>query len=380
MNSVYILYVTVFIILLLLIVLFVFHRKPKRKYSIQAEYINGLHALVEGDKETALARLRNVVRHDTDYIDAYILIGNIFRDIGMVENAIKVHRDLLVRPNLSVEHQKTILSNLVLNYKKNGQPKWALATCDKILAIDKKNQWAKESKLGLYEDMADWQGAYDILKKNKAIDRLQKDARLAAYKIEQGLQLSRLQQEHDARLCFRDAIRLDGLSFGAYLELVHSYIRDGRKQDALKELKRTIQALPEYADIAINEFEELLYDLGEFDAIESFYKQIISANPKLSAAQMALAEIYEKKGELVKAAEYARKVLQNDPKNQHVLLFLIQIDNKLRRYESAALLSEQVAETFSAKRAFRCKHCGQQQGAYFWRCPACATWNSAERV
>ncbi|MBN1560999.1 hypothetical protein JW998_12170 [candidate division KSB1 bacterium] len=379
MKSVYVLYIIVFIILLASIVIILFRRKPKRKYSIQAEYINGLHALVNGDQETALARLRNVVRHDTDYIDAYILIGNIFRDTAMVENAIKVHRDLLVRPSLSVEHQKTILSNLVLDYKKNGQFKWALSTCDKILEIDKKNQWAKDIKQGLYEDMADWQGAYDILKKNNSVEKMRKNARLAAYRIEQGLQLSRLKQEHDARLCFRNAIRLDAACFGAYMELVHSYIRDGRQKDALKELKKLIQALPDYADIAIDEFEELFYDMGMFDEIESFYKQIINANPKLSAAFMALAEIYAKKGELVKASEYARKVLQYEPQNQRALFFLIQLENKLRRFESAAQLAVQVSENIG-KFFFRCKECGHQQNDYFWRCPSCATWNSAARA
>jgi lipopolysaccharide biosynthesis regulator YciM len=180
-------------------------------------------------------------------------------------------------------------------------------------------------------------------------------------------------------MCFRNAIRLDASCFGAYIELVHSYIREGREKDALKEMKKLIQMLPDYADIAINEFEELLYDMGKFDEIESFYKQIISANPKLSVAYIALAEIYAKKGELVKASEYARKVLQHDPQNQRVLLFLIQIENKLRRYESAAQLVARLCEILSTF-FFKCKECGHQQNDYFWRCPDCRTWNSAVRA
>mgnify|MGYP006288632747 FL=1 len=381
MNSIYILYLAVFAILLIAIILLLFRRKPKRKQSIQAEYISGLHALIDGNRETALERLRHVVRRDTDYLDAYILIGNIFREKALYESAIKVHRDLLVRPNLSPEQQITILRNLILDYKLNDQPKWALSTCDKILEVDKKNQWAKDSKLALYEDMGDWQGAYDILKKNNTLGKAEKSTRLAAYKVEQGLQLVELKQEHDARVRFREAMKQESIFFPAYEQLVHSYIRDNREKDALKELKKLIQNLPDYADIAIHEFEVLLYDMGEFDEIENFYKQILHANPNLTAAALALAEIYEKKGELIKASDYARKVLQHDPKNLKVILFLIHIENKLRRYESSAQLAAQIAETCSEKKfSFKCTQCGNEQETFFWHCPACQAWNSAKRI
>ncbi len=381
MNSVYILYVAVFAVLLISIVLIMFRKRPKHKQSIQAEYISGLRAMIEDDLDEALARLRNVVRRDTDYIDAYILIGNIFREKKMFENAVKVHRDLLVRPNLSPEQHKAILTGLVLDYKLNNQPKWALSTCDKILEIDKKNQQARDIKLGLYEDMGDWQGAFDILKKNSSLEKSEKNARLAAYKVEQGLQLADLKEEHNARVRFREAIKQDSSFFAAYQQIVLSYIRENREKDALKELKRLIQTVPDYADIAIHQFEQLLYDMGEFDEIENFYKQILQNNPKLSAAALALAEIYEKKGELVTASEYARRVLQHDPQNANVILFLIQIENKLRRYESSAQLAVQLAESLSEKKfTFVCSACRHEQEDYFWRCPNCLTWNSAGRI
>lgn len=381
MKSVYVLYIVIFIVLLASIILLLFHRKPKRKKNIQAEYISGLHALIEGDRDTALSRLRNVVRRDTDYVDAYTVIGNIFREKGMFENAIKVHRDLLVRPNLSLEHQKSILSSLVLDYKMNDQPKWALATCDKIMEIDKKNQWIKNIKLELYEDMGDWQGAFDILKKNTLMDKTQKNARLAAYKVEQGLQLVALKQEHDARVRFREAIKQSNSCYAAFREIIQSYIRENREKDALKELKKLLQTIPDFADIAVNEFEKLLYDMGEFSEIENLYRQIIHANPHVSAAYLALAEFYQRQGELVKASEYARKVLHFEPKNPKVLLFLVQVENKLRRYESSAELAAQVAEIFAEKKfSFVCRQCHHEFDHYFWRCAACAAWNSAERA
>lgn len=379
MNPMFYLYIAIFIVVLVLLAIFTFRRKPKRKQSIQRQYIEGLHALLSGDREHALETLRDVVRRDTDFIDAYIIIGTIFREKGRYENAIKIHRDLLVRPNLTRTQQKQILMNLAQDYYDNNQPKWALSTCDKLLELDKKDPWVREFKLELYEYMGDWQGAFDILKKNGG-QKAEKNARLAAYKVEQGLQLVSMKQEHDARLRYREALKLKQNFFPAHMELVHSYIRDKRENDALKELKKLVQHIPEYADIALNTFEDLLFEMGHFDDIETFYKQIVQSNPKLMEAYLGLAEIYDKKGELRHASEICQQALKQQPNSLKVKLFLIKIERKLQRFEAAADYGAQVADAFLDKQyEFVCSECGHSNDHYFWHCPSCHSWNTAER-
>ena len=58
------------------------------------------HAMV-GDKKRALEKLRLAAIKDTSNIDAYLKIGDILRENGKVENAIKIHRQLTVRKGLS---------------------------------------------------------------------------------------------------------------------------------------------------------------------------------------------------------------------------------------------------------------------------------------
>lgn len=381
MNFVSYIYIAIFAVLLILLVIFLFRRKPKRRHSIQNEYIAGLQALISGDQEYALEKFRQVVRRDTDYIDAYILIGNIFRERSAYENAIKVHRDLLVRPNLNIEQQKEILKSLALDYQMNNQPKWALSTCDKILELDKKNKWAKQCKQTLFEDMGDWQGAYEILKKNGAMPKEEKALRLAAYKVQQGLQFAALKQGHEARIRYRDAIKSDAACLPAYMELVASYFREERHNSALKELKKFVQAVPGYADVALHEFEESLFESGHFDDIESLYKQALNAKPDNIGAYLGLAEIYDKKGEIRKATELCRRALKIDENNIKVKFFLIRAENKLQRYDRSAELANSVAETFLNQGVvYRCSQCGHEQGKLSLRCPECKNWNSLVRA
>lgn len=367
-------------VLLLIFVIIASRYKPQHKKSVQNEYISALHDLLEGNKQNALEKLKHVVRLDTGFIDAYILIGNIFRDSKIYDSAIKVHRDLLVRPSLSIDYQKKILSNLARDYQSAGQKKLALSTCEKLAELDKKDTWNQKFKLKIYEEMGDWQGSFEILKKLHHLDKKEKATRLAAYKVKQGLQLVELKQEHEARLSFREAIKLDSKFYPGYLELINSYIRDKRANDALKELKRFIQNSPEYSDLALTQLEVMLYDAGHFDNIEQFFKQVISVNPKIIQAYIGLASVYEKKGELIKASEMCRKALQQDKKNIKAKLLFIKINHKLQRYELVSQEANQLAnEQLINAICFVCSECGFTQKSHFWHCPECGSWNSMKR-
>ncbi len=380
MNFMSYLYIGIAVLLLSGLIVFLFLRKPKRRQSIQNEYIAGLQALVSGDQERALEKFRYVVRRDTDYVDAYILIGNIFRDRGSYENAIKVHRDLLVRPNLTVEQQKSILESLAQDYQLNKQPKWALSTCDKILELDKKSEWAKQFKQTIFEDMGDWQGAFEILRKNSTQPKEQKTLQLAAYKVMQGLQFAALHQEHEARLRYREAIKLNSGCKAAYMELVRSYVREDRHATAMKELKKFVQVAPEYVDIALSAFEDFLFEAGHFDDMALLYQQAISARPQSIGAYIGLAEIYQKKGELRKAVEICQKAQKYDADNLRIKSFLILTENKLQRYDKAAGMAATLAADYLKKPLiFRCSNCGYEQTDHNLRCPQCRTWNSVER-
>jgi lipopolysaccharide assembly protein B len=378
-DSIY--YIVVLIILAAaFLILLAFRRKPKRRTSVQNDYIAGLHFLLWGDQDRALEKFRDVVRRDTDFIDAYILIGNIFREKGSFENAVKVHRDLLVRPNLPLEQQKNILMNLSQDYYKNGQLKWAQSTCDKIIELDKKDEWAKEFKLTIFEGMGDWQGAFEILRKHSRFAKPARVARLALYKVEQGLQLAALNQEHEARLRYREALKWDEKCFPAFVELAQSYFREKKEEEALTELQRLLQALPEYADVALNTFENVLFEMGRFDEIEKFYRQIVESHPHLIEAYLGLAEIYEKKGELLKAVDLCNQALTHSEDNQKVKLMLIRLNSRLERFEAVAKLANEIAETvLTRKKDFVCSQCDFRRESFFWNCPSCHAWNSAVR-
>ncbi|MBT5440295.1 MAG: hypothetical protein HOK88_03095, partial [Candidatus Marinimicrobia bacterium] len=84
------------IILILVIIggLTFFYIQPKQQAKTESIYTDALNAMVRGDKRTALKHLRDVVKQDTNHVDAYLQMGDILREEGNALAAIKIHQSL----------------------------------------------------------------------------------------------------------------------------------------------------------------------------------------------------------------------------------------------------------------------------------------------
>ena len=234
--------------LAILLGIFIYARmRRKHLYAgeAQSEYIEGLNYLIAGDNQQALKKLKNTVHIDTDYIDAYIKIGDILRCSGSPENAIKIHKDLLVRPKLSEDQKISIHKSTAQDYKEAKEFGFAIQACEKILEIDKYNKWAKDWQLKMYEQMGDWQGAYDHLRKNNLVPKEQKSPLLACYKLELGKQCASKKSESEAQSVYREALKQDSGCVGAYIELADSLMRENKGDDAVSVLKKLLQVKSE---------------------------------------------------------------------------------------------------------------------------------------
>lgn len=382
MNDQIILLAGLALVLLLLIIIFSLLLKRRRAKAPEAldEYIAGLNLLIAGEKEKALDRLRQTVRINTNFIDAYVKIGDILREMGSADRAVKIHRDLLVRSNLSIEQNISILKSLAQDYYKEKKYQQVISVCDEIFKRDRDNKWAVDLLLNVHEETGDWNAAFDLLKKSEKLDKKSKAVRLANYKVEHGIQLTKQAREHDGRVAFRDAIRLDPHCGSAHLELAESYIREERYKDALTALKKLLQTIPQHADLAFNRLQQVLFDMGNFGEIENLYIELLKENPEIVAAHIGLAEIYVKKGELRRAAKSCEAALEQRPSSLTAKLMLIKIKNQLGQTESANEIATELASSLLADREqYVCKQCYYHQKTYFWHCPRCKSWNSAEK-
>jgi len=293
------------------------------------DYAEGLNFLLAGEKEKAIRKLKEAVRKNTKLVDAYIKIGDIFRELGEPVRAISIHKYLTVRKNLSDKQRNEILQSLTLDFRTAGHFDQALEVLEKVLESDKKAHWAREMKVRVYEDLADWAGAFVACKDLPPAEREKVNSRQAVYKVREGLQLIKKgASEKDAIVCFKEAIKIDPEGSPGYIALANSYNREKRKDEALKTLKLLVEKIPDQSKVAFHRIKELLYDGGVYGEIENICYDILKRQPENIIARLALVETYDKKGELEKAISECLLILDREPENEETLKYLVWLYHK----------------------------------------------------
>ncbi|RMD99973.1 MAG: tetratricopeptide repeat protein, partial [Calditrichaeota bacterium] len=300
---------------------------------------------------------------------------------GNVDQAIKVHRDLTARSSLEPGQRLQILRALVQDYEARQKYEMALTIVQQILNQKKEDLWAREKQLQLYEEMEDWEKAAEAYKKLAKMKGGVKKSRLALYKVETGKKYAKQGDEKQARVCFREAIKMDRQCSAAYLELCDSYLRENRPEDAVNVLEKFMESSPDKAALAFSRVKEVLFSIGEFGEIENIYSQVIYRSPENWQAYLALAEIKEKKGEIEEAIEWCQRILQKNPDYAPARAHLVRYyhrsgHDQLAVEQALALLNTPSNSTT----VYQCRHCGHQETEPFWHCSQCQKWETVPGI
>lgn len=366
------------IIIIAVAVIYFIKRPPKKSYDTTAEYTTALNYLIIGEKKKALEKLRESVRLNTGNIDAYIKIGDILRELGSVDRAVKIHRGLIFRRNLTSGQKIVILESIIKDYQAIEKYDRAIQVCQKLLKMTHDEVWVQEMLLQLYENSRDWEKAFDTLKKIQKAKGKKNAPLLALYKVEAGLKCIEEGRERDGRIKFREAIKLDKKCPPAYLYLSDSYIRENRYNDALTELEKFSTQAPQLSYLGFARIKEILFHEGMFGEVETIFESLLQNNPENESIRFSLADIYERKGELERAIGLCHEALDRNPESQQAKRYLARILARTRRSQEALEYALDLIENLMEKKEdqFVCKKCSFVVNEPKWRCPQCREWNS----
>ncbi|NOZ61099.1 MAG: tetratricopeptide repeat protein [Calditrichaeota bacterium] len=365
-------------LIIILLIAFILIRRRGRKIDASLEYTTALNYLIAGDKDAALDKLRLAVRNDTHNIDAYLKIGDILRERGFYDRAVKIHRGLLIRPSLNVGQRIDILKSLIADYKEAKRFDRALVFADQLAESARNERWAQDLRLKIQEAAGDWDHAFETRKALYKSKDAENKKILALYKVEAGRELASQGKEHEARLKFREAIKLDGGCPPAYLYLSDSYARENRFNDALTELKRFIEQAPDKAYLAFQRFRDVLFHIGNFGEVESIFRKLLEKDPNNEPVRFALADIYERKGELQRAIALCQNCLEKNANSMQAKRYLAKFLPRIGKTDEALKYALELADDlFEQKEKFyACKNCGHVSEEPLWRCPNCLEWDT----
>ncbi|MFQ6092113.1 MAG: tetratricopeptide repeat protein [bacterium] len=372
-NTVLIIVLSAALFSVLLLVWAVFKkRKPGGKNT---PYVEALNALVSGDRETALQKLRESVRIDSHNVDAYLKLGNLLREEGDVERALKLHKSLTVRA-LSPTQRTDVLRAMASDYVTARRYAQARHLVEEILSHDKKEVWALETLLRICEETGQWDRAFETVKQIQRVQGEEDRELLALYKVCAGQTLDEKGEHHQARLKYKEAIRIDEHCTPAYLYLGDSYVAERRLDDAITYWKKLMETVPEHAYLSFGRLEKAHFDLGDFGSVAQIYQNLIDRTPGDLRPLFALVTILMKMGNIEEAIDLCHRALEQEPESQQARWCLVKCYHAKGDDSRAVAYALELEENTSVDILFRCKSCGHSSQEPLWRCPECKAWRT----
>ena len=281
--------------------------------------------MVRGDTRTALSHLRNVVKQDTNHINAYLQMGDILRGEDNAQAAIKIHQSLTVRPNLSNEIKRDIHKSLALDFKQLGHITKAMGEAEMVLKLDRKNLWANEFLLKIFEQQREWDKAMQTTKAIQKLKQSRDPSQIARFLVYQGMEKLEKGQLKEAKSQFQKAVKTSP-EFGLpYLRLGDVFAENRDLVKAIENWEKFALLNPEEGRLVYSKIESALFDLGRFSEVEKFYERILEKDPSNLNALTKLANVLEEKGEHNNALNLVEDALSKNGSSVHARLMKLKL-------------------------------------------------------
>ena len=96
-------------------------------------YTEALDLLITGHRKEAFHNLRTIIKADSDNIKAYIKLGQVVREGENPAKALRIHKGITLRKNLTSYDLLELHKNLSLDYFSLGKTDKAIEEALKIL-------------------------------------------------------------------------------------------------------------------------------------------------------------------------------------------------------------------------------------------------------
>jgi lipopolysaccharide biosynthesis regulator YciM len=342
-------------------------------------YARGLNYLLADDSDNAIKIFTDLIEVNRDTIEIHIALGNLFRSKGEVDRAIKVHQNLLARPNLTRKQRHMAIAELASDYLKAG----LLDRAEKLyremieLGADANHAWHR--LLDLYITEKSWGEAVDCAHElysrgepEAAVTYSQCLCEIANEAIHSG-------NNRLARKSLDRALEVDPGCVRAALLLIQLHMNSDNHSAAKKIFLRLVRESPDYMGLYI-EPARSIYLNREARVYQDFLQNQYRQHPSTRLA-VALLEHYARNDEIEKARQFLSDILHKSPSFEafeFALRFLKSNPDQLS--ETWETLSTFLKSVQDKKIEYVCSRCGYESHAIQWLCPSCRNWASMRPV
>jgi lipopolysaccharide biosynthesis regulator YciM len=342
-------------------------------------YAKGLNYLLADDSDNAIKIFTDLIQVNSETIEIHIALGNLFRSKGEVDRAIKVHQNLLARPNLTRKQRHMAIAELASDYLKAGLLDRAEKLYREMIDLDADAMLAWRRLLDLYITEKSWGEAVDCAQ--ELFNRGEPEANIAYSQCLCEIANEAIGNGNNrlARKCLDRALEVDSQCVRASLLLIQVHLNTDNVATAKRIFQRLTRESPDYVALYIEPARQI-YLGREARIYQDFLQDQYQQHPSTRLA-IALLEHYARNDEIEKARQFLSDILHKSPSFEafeFALHFLKSNPDQLG--ETWETLSTFLKTNQDQKTEYVCSRCGYESHAIQWLCPSCRNWASMKPV
>ena len=339
-------------------------------------YFKGLNFLLAEQPDKAIEAFIEVVKVDPQTIELHFALGGLFRRRGEVERAIRMHQNLVERPDLGAEQKLAALFELAQDYFKAGLLDRAEELFLKLEGTSYTEQ-ALRFLLEIYEQEKDWHKAIGIAGKLETVTGRSHQKEIANFRCELALNELMHSRPDAARPHLAQALAHHRLCVRANILLGDLELAAKRPEAAIEAWMRVESQNPQYLALVAERIFNAYKQLGKLEEGVNLLRGYLAKYPSLDVLNVVFQGMLESQG-----TEPAYRLARDELRRMPTLLGLDKLleaqmlEAPLDRRRDLELIKELVNQHTRSLAMYKCDVCGFRARQYYWHCPGCAEWET----
>lgn len=343
---------------------------------LNIDYLKGLNFLLNEQTDQALEHFLEMVRVDDQTIETHFALGSLFRRRGEVNRAIRIHQNIIARPDLAAEQREQALFSLAKDYLHAGLLDRAEKLFVRLAEGSRYQVQALESLCGIYEQEKEWSKAIDCGQKLETLGGQSLGLQIAHYYCELAELHAAAKDFAAARKYVKKAQAGRPRTMRGALTRAHIARETDDNKTALRLYRRIIDEHTYLIAEALPEMVETHKRERSMAGLDSALKSMLDKNPDMSGLVAYTAIVNDIEGIPIIDACVEKYILEEPTLAEFVDLQELMATDDIEQDSALKKVRRALSKLASATPRYQCQECGFSSQRLLWQCPSCRNWET----
>ena len=343
---------------------------------LNVDYLKGLNFLLNEQTDQALEHFLEMVRVDDKTIETHFALGSLFRRRGEIDRAIRIHQNIIARPDLAAEQRDQALFSLAKDYLHAGLLDRAEKLFVRLSQGSRYQVQAFENLCRIYEQEKEWQKAIDAGQRLETLGGRSLALQIAHYYCELAEEGAADNNYVAARAYVKKAQAGRPRTMRGALTRAHIARETNDHKTAIRLYHRIIEEHTYLIAEALPEIVATYEKDGSMTGLEKVLKSMLDKNPDMSSLVAYTAIVNNIIGIPIIDACVEKYMLDEPTLAEFVDLHTLSQGDGATHTEALSKVRSALSKLALATPRYQCQECGFSSQRLLWQCPSCRNWET----